>query len=266
MGKRHKEEEHGHAGGGHGGSWLVSLCDLLSLLLCFFIVMLTMQSMDDKKFKDNFGSFFGAFGTLAKASETGMAPDFIVPIQAPIPELLVRDIKEILERRARESDDERPPPETAPEPKPYRRMFVVEATPTGVEVRIASVRMFTDETGRRLTPEAELLLREIAAEVRDSRVSARVDAFADPGQDDRDLAWKRSVTRAATVTEFLAAQPGTRRDGLSAMGYGRAAPVPVEVTDASPVRDVIRLTFSLPAFAGVNAPTGTQPRSEPISH
>ncbi|MCR4942004.1 MAG: OmpA family protein [Campylobacter sp.] len=51
--------------------WLASFGDLMSLLLCFFVLLLSMSSMDAKKFESAIGSLSGAMGIL----EGGATPE-----------------------------------------------------------------------------------------------------------------------------------------------------------------------------------------------
>ena len=44
--------------------WLVTFGDLLTLLITFFVLLISMSSMDQKKLKDAFGFFTGALGNL----------------------------------------------------------------------------------------------------------------------------------------------------------------------------------------------------------
>ena len=44
--------------------WLVTFGDLLTLLITFFVLLISMSSMDQKKLKDAFGFFSGALGNL----------------------------------------------------------------------------------------------------------------------------------------------------------------------------------------------------------
>jgi len=48
-------------------AWLVTFGDLVMLLLTFFVLLLTMSSMDTKKLKDTFSHFRGAPGVLELA-------------------------------------------------------------------------------------------------------------------------------------------------------------------------------------------------------
>ena len=47
--KGHGGHGGGHGGGGHGGNWLVTYCDMITLLIAFFICILTFASKENGK-------------------------------------------------------------------------------------------------------------------------------------------------------------------------------------------------------------------------
>ncbi len=228
------------------GQWMMTFSDLLTLLLAFFVMLLTMSSMDDRKFRDAFGMFSGAFGTLAKQTDPGMAPDFIVPIAAPIPEILVSDLEDLLDRHMREesADELTTPPDVPPEPEDYKPLFTVERVPNGVEVRIAGDLLF--ELGKaRLRPRSVNLLRVVAGEVADMQVDVRVQSWVAP-QFDRDHAWAVSLDRASAVADVIARTRGVDGKRVSLMGYGR--PADEQLNGSS---SVVALKFFMDERSGV---------------
>jgi len=61
-------EDEGDGGGGQGGGagWLATFADLMSLLMCFFVLLLSFSEMDVLKFKRLAGSMQSAFGVQAE--------------------------------------------------------------------------------------------------------------------------------------------------------------------------------------------------------
>jgi len=51
-------------------AWLAAFGDLMSLLLCFFVLLLSMSSMDAKKVSEAIGSLAGAMSVLEGGSKT----------------------------------------------------------------------------------------------------------------------------------------------------------------------------------------------------
>ncbi len=63
----------GHGGGGgHGGSWVISFADLMSLLMAFFVMLLSFSVQDEEKLNMAAGSVQNAFGIQPYSDMTGM--------------------------------------------------------------------------------------------------------------------------------------------------------------------------------------------------
>ena len=57
---------------GDANAWMTTFSDLLTLLLTFFVLLLTMSSLDNKKMEEVFGFFGGARGVLNPAEKGGV--------------------------------------------------------------------------------------------------------------------------------------------------------------------------------------------------
>ena len=58
--------------------WMVTFSDMVTLLLTFFVLMLSMANMDKVKFQQASDSLAGAFGVMASADKTETAPPQVV--------------------------------------------------------------------------------------------------------------------------------------------------------------------------------------------
>jgi chemotaxis protein MotB len=61
-----------HGGGGHGGAWVISFADLMSLLMAFFVMLLSFSVQDQEKLNMAAGSVQNAFGIQPFSDMTGM--------------------------------------------------------------------------------------------------------------------------------------------------------------------------------------------------
>ena len=89
-------------------AWIMTFADLMSLLMCFFVLLLSFSEMDNKKFKQVAGSMEKAFGVqrLIKASELPRGTSIIMqefspgrPDPTPINEVrqsTVEDLQDLL--------------------------------------------------------------------------------------------------------------------------------------------------------------------------
>lgn len=59
-------------GGGHGGAWVISFADLMSLLMAFFVMLLSFSVQDQEKLNMAAGSVQNAFGIQPFSDMTGM--------------------------------------------------------------------------------------------------------------------------------------------------------------------------------------------------
>ncbi|MBN2725067.1 MAG: hypothetical protein JXR95_13455 [Deltaproteobacteria bacterium] len=55
-------------------AWMLTFSDLLNLLITFFVMLIAMSSMDNKKLKDFAGFFSGAIGVLEKNATGSSSP------------------------------------------------------------------------------------------------------------------------------------------------------------------------------------------------
>lgn len=59
-------------GGGHGGAWVISFADLMSLLMAFFVMLLSFSVQDQEKLNMAAGSVQDAFGIQPFSQMTGV--------------------------------------------------------------------------------------------------------------------------------------------------------------------------------------------------
>ncbi len=73
------EEEGGGGGGGGSPAWMATFADLMSLLMCFFVLLLAFSEMDLQKYKQVAGSMREAFGVQREvfAKESPMGTSFV---------------------------------------------------------------------------------------------------------------------------------------------------------------------------------------------
>lgn len=61
-----------HGTGSHGSPWVVSFADLMSLLMAFFVMLLSFSIQDTEKLKQAAGSVQDAFGITPYSAQSGM--------------------------------------------------------------------------------------------------------------------------------------------------------------------------------------------------
>lgn len=81
-----KKKGHG-GGGGHGGSWVVTFADLVSLLMAFFVMIVSFSTQDSQKVAQAAGSIQDAFGIQPVQRPAGMIEKEGLPVREFLREL-----------------------------------------------------------------------------------------------------------------------------------------------------------------------------------
>jgi chemotaxis protein MotB len=198
-------------------AWMVTYSDMVTLLLTFFVLLLSMASMDKIKFSSAAGSLRGAFGVLGSTEKTPLSKPRVVEfapiedetfhrlyqrIQTSITHLkLDRDIELVKDRGA-------------------------------VVLRVKDSILFAPGEAR-VKAEAYPVLRKVADLVRPLPLNLRIEGNTDdlPLNDPLLSNWDLSVNRAVGVLKFFAGENLLPLRRMSALGYGPENPL---VPNASP--------------------------------
>jgi chemotaxis protein MotB len=222
--------------------WLVSYADFITLLFAFFVVMYSISSLNEGKYKVLSQTLIAAFTgqpTTPNPVQTGQ-PFSSVPAAIDLPpvpkpprpevvqpgrggpaakevqstlEGVARQIQELLASSIRKGD------------------VRVRLTPLGVVIDIHDTVLF--ESGQAdLTPQAQQLLEQIAGVLQTVPYPIQVNGYTD----DRPIHtaqfrsnWALSAARAVSVVEMFISQ-GVKPDQLVAAGYGQYHPVASNAT------------------------------------
>jgi len=210
---RRKREE-----GSKKAAWLVTFADLMTLLIVFFVLLLTMSTMDT--------------ATISRISSrsTSLSPIDLsgpgrVPERLQILVPMLKDPQNVLEKRNRIKDLLFPldvlPKELSP--GELERNLEILAHPEGVVIVLTDGLLFTegthnlDSVGKALL---DALIPVILAVNADLNISGHTDPHTVESRDDYGL----SFMRAASVLEhFLQARLAPARFSVS--GYGSDQPM-----------------------------------------
>jgi chemotaxis protein MotB len=226
------------------GSWLTTYGDLVTLLLCFFVILFSMSAVDARKFERVVLSVQAALGVLPGArlpqDSINLDPDVLRRQLAEEEEAAMAGLLLRLEEFVREQG--------------LAMSVSVTMEAPGIVVRFADSILF--DLGRdELRPGAEALLAAIAGFVRPEPYHLRVEGHTDnwPIQTPRFPSnWELSTARATRVVRFLAEELDFPADRLSAMGYGEFRPLVPNDSDANRALnrrvDLVILRPSLSAF------------------
>jgi len=188
--------------------WMVTFSDMVTLLLTFFVLLMSMASMDQVKFSQASDSLAGAFGVLSSSNRASIAPPRIVTY-APVDDDLVTRTYRRLRSKIRE--------------------LKIEKDITLVKDRGAVILRVDDsilfQRGERdVNPAAYPILEKVAELVRPLPFAMKIEGHTDNLGD--ELAnWDLSVGRAVSVLRYLASKKLLPLNRLAATGYGSQKPL-----------------------------------------
>jgi chemotaxis protein MotB len=216
--------------------WVVTFGDLMSLLLCFFVLLLSFSEMDRQKYRIVAGSLAQAFGIqrqdrskmdsprgakmVALSFDQDLMPKYNKEefIATQMMETLGRELKEALEGKMRGLEDK------------------IEIESKGNQITIRLLGGATFDSGQaRIKPELIPILEEIGIRLKDSQGDIAIAGHTDNvpvlgGPYESNL--KLSIARAAEVAEFLIEKVQIPPDRIVTMGYGEYRPSHTNATEA----------------------------------
>jgi len=207
MKKKCPEEKKGGAPG-----WMVTYGDMMSLLLTFFVLLVSMSSIQESKFKQALGSLLGALGVM-KFDRSTIEFD-----RLPIPNRYKKEL-ERLRNEIRLF-------------KNYLKIHALESavsvqeTDGGMLIRLTGPVLFQSGSAE-ISSKGEDILKVVAKVLQTTSAPVRIEGHTDniPVRHGRYSSnWELSTARAVSVLRFLNGNgiPGTR---LSAAGYGEFKPI-----------------------------------------
>lgn len=233
-----------------GGSsdWMTTFSDLITLLLTFFVLLLTMSSMDNKKLRDTFGFFSGTVGHLAGSRAGDLPPIVLVSPPALLPNTfdVLLGHQEIPTVQGRDETIEELLKQAA-ERAVRSELVEVERTDEGVALRLAGTIAFDPATAQ-LTPETRRLLLDVADLASVAKLSVVAETRVSPQGRQKEFAWRRAALLGDQVASFLDARGHLPGERITLRAYGRA-------TDAPIGGETTALTVTLVAF-GKEHPDG----------
>jgi chemotaxis protein MotB len=197
--------------GGGAPAWMVTYADMVTLLLTFFVLLLSMANMDSQKFKDALGSLRGAFGIFGTSARTEVTPQKVIsfaPMEDDYVQRLYQRVQVILSRLQIDRDIE------------------LVKDRGAVVLRVRESILF-DPGSCALKESAHPVLRKIARMVRPMPLALRIEGHTDdtPSNNAAMTNWDLSVQRAVATLKFMAGEDLIPLERMAAVGYGDQRPV-----------------------------------------
>ncbi|MBP3045192.1 flagellar motor protein MotB [Arthrobacter jiangjiafuii] len=238
-----KEEEESHP----DERWMASYMDMVTVLMCMFIVLFAMSTVDQKKFeelRESLATGFGqvesntvdtAVGIIASPDQVdgteALEPDATLPSPG-VAEVEVPDVADpaALAAAAAEVQDLTLLKEqirTGLQEKGLADTVRFEIDDRGLTIRLVSSEMFFAPDAADLTSQAVQVLQTIGPIVAPTSYHASVEGHTAQVRQitDNALDWELSSSRAVTVLRYLVEESGIGYTRVKAVGFGESRPL-----------------------------------------
>ncbi len=203
-------------------SWMVTFSDLATLLLTFFVLLLSMSSMDDKSLKSLFTNFTASCGILnfKELGEVYRPKDVMI-------DGIYQQLKESLV--IKRSDDPVEIPSESDENflQETGGQIVMQEVEGGFKLTFGHKLMF--ESGRaEIKEEMKPILDQVAKFIKSSSFQVYVDGHTDNipiNSREFPSNTSLSLTRAYNVMHYLIEEGGVGSDFIALGGYGEKHPI-----------------------------------------
>ena len=210
-------------------SWIVTFADLMSLLLCFFVLLLSFSEMDRKKFREVAGSMANAFGVQRKERVFESPKGTRVIARAFDKEkLATRDKEEIGKAMAKkEAMAKKMEAEIEAKARDLKDMIEIEPGEHQVVIRLMGETAF-DSGEAQVRPQMRPLLKKIASILKETKgeivIAGHTDNIPVSGVRFRSNL-QLSIERASRVAELLLAMEPIAPERISTVGFGKFRPL-----------------------------------------
>ncbi len=215
-------------------AWMVTFGDLLQLLITFFILLISMSSMDQKVFKEMFSMFSGGTGVLSLSSGIKVAPPSIKPIVIA-PMMDAEDFLKFLKAEALDLDMPMPPTKETSRIVDSLLVQGVEIVKRGRSFALILENEALFEPGSAKLSEAFTpVLDEIGSVLSLSRSKITVEGHADDQPFKSSVLpsnWELSAARATAIMIYLANNSNINYGRLEAKGYSYHRPRVKNISD-----------------------------------
>jgi chemotaxis protein MotB len=206
-------------------AWMATFGDLMSLLLCFFVLLLSFANMDVVKWAAMVGSMKDAFGSQQ------LEPGHLDSKSSSVFELTQSDaasrpVVAMPTHRASKADpDLLRKIEMAAKGRNLERWVEIEETDRGVTARVLGELLFEPGSAK-LRAESLLLLEELASLVSDVDEEVSVEGHSDSQNAGAgESNWGISTARAVATVRYLVEVAGINPERLAAAGYAEYRPI-----------------------------------------
>lgn len=196
-------------------AWLATFSDICTLLLTFFVLLVSMASFEPVKWKMTAESLQGAFGVLESFPTIPVHPVVQIPKKSGD------------EQKRKQSLQDAKKIQEVVESKNLDQAVKVEVTETGIAIMLRDPVGFASGSAE-LKEQGQAILGDIGAILRQNEgLKVRVEGHTDdvPISGRYRSNWELSSARSLSVVELLSKNTGITPANMSAVGYGEYRPL-----------------------------------------
>lgn len=194
--------------------WMATYGDLVTLLLCFFVLLFSFSTIDNNKFKAIIQSMQGSLGVLDSGVVVQMDPLInTFPGDTNAEEEEFKKINEQVSDFIRENDLE--------------KSVTLVLDERGLLIRLLDATLF-DSGKAEIKNEAKYIIENISDVIKESGKSIRIEGHTDNvpiNTGKYPSNWELSTARAVNVLKYLIELKNIEPWRLSAVGYGEYHPI-----------------------------------------
>ena len=203
--------------------WLATFGDLMSLLLCFFVLLLSMSTMDAKKVKEAIGSLAGAMSVLEGGTQTEVSRN---RIQLATPIQKTDETAQTVNKLSNAITEFKQFTQGGKGPS-----IVLQEGEEGFFIRLPADITFKPGSAQIYDEDSLLFLKRISLIIKnylpkdvEIQVKGYTDSMPPPKTSPYKDNWELSVARALSVVKILI-KDGVDPKRLSAAGYAEYHPI-----------------------------------------
>jgi len=203
-------------------AWMATFSDMTTLLLTFFILLISMATFDPVKIANLMESMQGAFGIMETFPTVPIHPIVDIPKKTGD------------EQKKKQSLKDAEKIKTVIQDKKLDEAVKVEVTEKGIAIMLRDPVGFASGSAD-LKDQGKDILKDISDVIKNNpSLKVRVEGHTDdvPIHSNRyNSNWELSSARSLSVVQLLSKQTGIQPQNMSAVGYGEYRPI---VPNSSP--------------------------------
>lgn len=218
MARRANNSRAAEAKGTDPNAWMATFSDLLTLMLTFFVMLISMSSMDSRTLKQTFGFFDSAMGVLGKVASADVNASALVPINAVVSSEVFAALDGAHEKSQDHAERMALLVERIIDQNNLEELIEARPHPGGITITVSAKLLFA-ANGTSLLPAARPILESIGDLLKDPQLYLSVEGRQLRASGSIDP-WQLASARALAVIEHLLLREKVSPGQLSVAAYG----------------------------------------------